>query len=229
MPYADFQTLVTAFLRDDEARISVADRDSAIDRAVIRYSTDRPQMKVVDVVAAGGNVLALPNTWEVNFSELISVEYPIDQHPASYLERDRYRLYRKTDGTDELRFDDALPVGTVRLAFTIKHQLVAGGGGQDTIPVIDRDAVCKWAAADLNDQLASLYSNSQDSTIQADGVQYQNKARERRTQAATYRKQYLDYFGVDDKKSQASGVVVEVPLRDTLGGQRIFHGRRRLH
>ncbi len=229
MPYADFQTIVTDLLRDDEARVSNPQRDAAIDRAVIRYSTDRPQTKVVDVLAAGGNALALPNTWEADFSELISVEYPIGENPPSYIERDTYRLYRKTDGTQEIRFDNALPNANVRIAFSIKQVVVAGGQPQDTVPIADREAVCKLAAADLCDQLAALYSNSQDSTIAADAVQYQNKAAQRRAQASSYRKQYLDFLGIDEKKSQAAGISVAVPLRDSLGGQRLFHGRRTIH
>jgi hypothetical protein len=229
MAYLDFQTLVTDLVRDDEARISVDQRNAAIDRAAIRYSTDRPQTKVVDVAAAGGNALQLPASWEAGFSALISIEYPIGMNPPSWLDRDIYRLYDKTDGTQEIRFDRALPNANVRLCFSIKQSLTSGAPGTDTIPIADRMAVCQWAAADLCDQLAALYSNTQDSTIQADAVQYQSKASQRRSQATAYRKQYLDFFGIDEKQNEAAGVAVAIPLYDSVGGQRIFHGRRTIH
>lgn len=229
MALADFQTLVTDLVRDDEARISVPQRDNAIDTAVVRYSSDRPQVKVVDSAAAGGHALALPAGWEVGFSEIQSIEYPIGQNPPVYYDRERFRLYRKPDGTDEIRFDDALPNAQVRVAFSIKHSVVGGGTPADTVPIVDREAVCKYAAAHLCDQLAALYANTQDSTIQADAVQYSNKARERRSQASAYRKQYLDFLGIDEKNSTPSGTSVTVQLRDSLGGPRMYHGRQRVH
>lgn len=225
MPYADFQTLVTDLVRDTESRISNAQRDSAIDLAVQRYSVDRPATKKVDVAAAGGNVLAVPAGWDPDFSSLISVESPIGSYPAEYIDRERIHVYKRPDGIQELHFDDALPVAQVRIEFTVKQSLV--NGGADTIPLADREAVCKWAAAQLCDELAALYSNSQDPTIQADAVQYQDKASARRRQADAFRKQYLDAMGLDDKKTAPSGVVVQLNDNDSLGGPRIFHGRRR--
>jgi hypothetical protein len=226
MPYADFQTLVTNLVRDSEGRITDQQRDNAIDLAVQRYSTDRPQSQKVDVAAAGGNVLAMPVGWDANFSVLLSVESPIGMYPPEYLEPERIHVYKRPDGVQELHFDDALPVGQVRVEFTVKQALV--NAGADTIPLEDREAVCKWAAASLCDQLAALYSNSQDSTIQADTVQYQDKASARRRQADAFRKQYLDAMGIDDKKAAAAGVNVTLNDTDSLGGPRIFHGRRRL-
>lgn len=228
MAYADFQTLVDNLVRDDEAKVSVAQRDGAIDLAVVRYSTDRPQMKVVDVAAAGGNALALPGTWEAGFSQLMAVEYPIGDNPPSWLDRETYRLYTKTDGTQEIRFDDALPVAQMRLSFTIKQALVAAPAA-DTVPIADREAVCAYAASLLCHQLAALYSNTQDSTIQADAVRYDSKARERRSQAAAYRKQYLDHLGVDEKNSTPASASATVQLKSSDGGARLYHGRRRLH
>lgn len=229
MAYLDFQTLVDNLVRDDEARISVGQRDGAIDLAAIRYSTDRPQTKVVDVAAAGGHALALPAGWEAGFSELLAIEYPIGDNPQSYLERENYRLYTKPDGVQEIRFDDALPVANVRCVFTIKQALVSAAPAADTVPIADREAVCKYAASILCDQLAALYSNTSDSTIQADAVQYQSKARERRNQASAYRKQYLDHLGIDEKNSTPASASVAVQLKSSDGGARLYHGRRRLH
>jgi hypothetical protein len=226
MPYIDFQNLVTDLVRDSESRVTPAQRDSAIDLAVQRYSSDRPRTKKVDVAAAGGNVLAVPAGWDADFSALVSIESPIGRYPAEYLERERVHVYTKPDGTQELHFDDALPVAQVRVEFTIKQTLV--NGGADTVPLADREAVCKWAAGQLCDELAAFYSNTQDATIQADVVQYQSKAGERRRQAADFRKQYLNAMGLDDKKATAAGIVVTLNDTDSLGGPHIFHGRRRL-
>jgi hypothetical protein len=225
MPYADFQLLVTNLVRDDGAVIDQAARDNAIDIAALRYSTDRPQLKVADVAAAGGHTLALPVGWEPLFSELIAAEYPIGANPPSYIERESFRLYLKTDGTYEIRFDNSLPVGNVRLTFTIKQSLTAGAPGTDTVPIVDREAVCKYAASLLCDQLAAQYSNRTSSSIQADAVSYQTQAADYRRQASGYRAQYLAHLGIDEKKSNPASASATVSLKDSLGNERFFHSR----
>lgn len=227
MAYQDFRDLTAALVRDDEARLSQGDIDSAIDSAVLRYSTDKPALKVVDVAAAGGYALAVPVGWQYDFSELLAIEYPIAANPQSFFERETFRLNDKPDGTREIRFDNALPVANVRMYFTVMQSLTLAGA--DTLPITDREAVCKWAAARLCDELAALYSNTQDSSIAADAVQYSGKASQRRTQAVTYRKQYTDYFGIDDKKAQPAASSASVQLRTSTGSQRIFHGRNSVH
>lgn len=229
MPYQDFRDITTALVRDDEARLVQGDFDSAIDAAVLRYSTDKPQLKVVDVAAAGGNALALPASWQYDFSELLQIEHPIGTTPPTILEAESYFLYNKPDGTREIRVVNAFAAAAqVRLSFTIMQALTLAPA-LDTIPVIDREAVCKWASARLCDELAALYSNTQDSTISADAVSYQSKASQRRNQATAYRKQYLDYFGIDDKKAQPAASSAAVQLRTSTGGARIFHGRNSVH
>ena len=93
----------------------------------------------------------------------------------------------------------------------------------DTIPIEDREPVACWAAAVLCDQLAALYSGNTDSTIQADSVQQTSKAQEYAARAKALRKRYMDELGIEDKRSEPAGVVVNLDFPDSQGQDRLTH------
>jgi hypothetical protein len=111
----------------------------------------------------------------------------------------------------------------VRATYTIAHVLDAA---EDTVPVGDQEPVASYAAAMLLDMLASLYSGDSDSTIQADSVNHQSKAGEFAARARTLRKRYFDDLGIDQKRNQAAGVVVNLDMASSLGRDRLTHPRR---
>lgn len=225
MALADIQQLVDDLVRDGAGDIAAAGRDEAIQRAVIRYSTDRPRRKVEDVVSpAGGNFLDLPAAFDPDFSRLEEVETPPDEVPPSLLDQEDWSLYEAPAGT-KISLADALGAGdTVRLRYTIAHQVDAG---TDTVPNKDRQAVASWAAALLLEQLASRYSGDIEPTIQADSVNHQSKGGDYARRARDLRQRYFDHLGIDPKRTVPAGVVVDLDARDSLGGDRLVHTRTR--
>ncbi len=218
---ADYEQLVTDLVRDDAAKIANAEKDRAIEAAVRRYSEDRPQEKAEDLTPSGANTLPLPAAWENDFSALRALEYPVGNVPPTYLDQGRYRFYR-TPAAVVIQSDDAVSVsaGSVRATFTIRHAVDAAS---DTVPLSHRQAVASWAAAILCEQLAAFYSGGTDSTIQADSVQNESKARDYASRARALRQFYLDELGIDPKRGQPAGQVVELKRTDTWGGARIAH------
>lgn len=224
MALADHESLVDNLVRDGGGTIAAADRDEAIARAADRYSTDRPRVKVEDVVAAGGNYLDLPASWEVDFSRILEIETPPDQIPPELVEQDSWSIY-STPAGDKILLQDGLTAGAnVRLRYTIAHQVDIAA---DTVPSRDREAVACWAAALLLDQLASKYSGDIESTIQADSVDHQSKGRDYAARANALRKRYFDALGIDPKRTVAAGAIVDLDRTDSLGGDRLTHPRRR--
>lgn len=224
MPLADYQALVTALVRDDSGKIVVADRDEAIARAVARYSKDRPQLKIEDAAAPGGNKLNLPAGWQAGFSALRSIEYPIGTTPPDYLDQDSYGLY-STPAGDEIKIANAITAAQqVRITYTIRH--VVDLTPADTIRADDREPVCAWAAALLLDQLAAYFSGATDSTIQADSVDRRSKGAEYAARAKRLRDRYFDELGIGAQKSVAAGVVVDLDMPDSRGNDRLLHPRR---
>lgn len=224
MALADYQSLVTQLVRDDSGKIATTDRDEAIARAVARYSKDRPRLKVEDGAAPGGNKLNLPSAWQAGFSDLRAIEHPIGNTPPTLLDQDSYGIY-STPTADEIKIVSAINAAQqVRITYTIRHAVDAVP--TDTIRADDREPVCCWAAALLCDQLAAYYSKSGNPTIQADSVDQRSKAQEYAARAKTLRKRYLDEIGVDEKKSVAAGIIVDLDMSDSQGRDRLLHPRR---
>jgi hypothetical protein len=220
----DYQTLVTELVRDDAAKIANAERDRAITAAVLRYSADKPQMKVQDLTPESSQVLPLPAAWEDGFSALLELEYPIGEIPPAFMKQDRYGIYQDP-AAKKIKLADGVAVAAnnVRSSFTIMHVV---SGAADTIPLIHREPVACYAAASLCDQLAAFYSNSQDSTIQADSVDGRSKAQEYAARARNLRKRYFDELGIEDKHGAPAGVVVNLDQADSQGEDRLMHPRR---
>jgi hypothetical protein len=226
MSLADYQTLVTAFVRDDNDKITPTDRDNAITRAVERYSKDKPRLKVEDINGLGTQLLAVPAGWVDEFSALSLLEYPIGSVPPSLIEQDDVSIYRSPSGP-QIQLRVSIPVGAanVRATYTIKHQL---DGAADTIPADHREPVACWAAASLCEQLATLYAGQSDSTIQADSVDYKSKSSTFASRAKALRARYTSELGINDVSNVAAGVVVSLTDRDSRGQQRLTHPMNRL-
>ena len=221
---SDYETLVTAAVRDDAAKLTTDEIDSAIAQALVRYSKDRPRDKAEDVVSPGGNLLPLPAAWEVDFSQLNSLEYPIGTVPPQIIQAGGWGMYLSPSGWQIQVMAAIQAAASVRATYTISHVL---SGVADTIPVGDRESVSSYAAAMLCDQLASLYSNDQDTTIKADSVQHVvSKAGEFAKRAIVLRKRYFDDLGIDPKRNVAAGAVVNLDLASSIGRDRLTHPRR---
>lgn len=224
MALADYQALVDDLVRDDTAKITTADRDEAIARAVARYSKDRPRTKTEDVSAPGGNKLNLPSGWQTDFSDLRAIEYPIGNVPPSLLEQDSYGLYATPSG-QEIQLVNAINAAqSVRVSYTIRHAVDATPA--DTIRADDREPVCCWAAALLLEQLAAWFTGSSDSSIQADSVDRRSKSGEYAARAKSLRARYFVELGLDEKRNVAAGTVVDLDMSDSQGRDRLLHNRK---
>lgn len=218
---SDYQTLVADLARDDDDKVDANQLDRAIAAAVERYSTDRPVEKAEDLTPASANLLPLPGAWVVDFSGLKSLEFPIGSIPPTYVPAEEISFYRSPAAL-QILLKNAVTVaaGSVRSVFTIKHTVSAIA---DTIPVQHREPVACWAAAMLCDELATFYSASTDSSIQADSVKGDSKAREFSARAKTLRSRYLNELGIEDKRSAPAGGFATQTKSDSWGGPRLMH------
>src|SRR6266404_4723187 len=212
MALSDYQALVDSLVRDDAGKITTGVRDMAIELARLRYSSDRPQIKVEDVAAPGTNLLPLPVSWQSDFSKLKSLEYPIGNVPPSLLSPDDVQPYRDLTGDKFLTLTVIAAGKNVRYSYTQRHLLDAGN---DTIPLGDRQAVASYAAALCLDELAAFYSGQTDATVQVVVVQQRTPAQEYANRARTLRQFYFDTLGIDPKRAVAAGTVVALDPRDS--------------
>lgn len=222
MALADFQDIIDGLVQDTALILEENARDQAIEFARIRYSQDRPYLIYREVTADGTQILPLPVDWEANLSHLVMLEYPIDNVPPTLWPLDDFCLHQ-TVGGQKIHLTSAIPTGeAVYLGFTTSHSLDIS---IDTIPEQDREAVSKWAAAILCDQLSNHFAGFSEPTLQADTVDFNSKSRDYSSQARAYRKAYFDQLGIDPKRSVAAGVVVDLDLNDSRGRDRVIHRR----
>lgn len=221
MSLAAYQDVIADLVRDRDGLISPAQRDIALQTAVLRYSEHRPLVLVEDVISAGGRRLTLPASWQSGRSRTVSLEYPPGEVPPTYIESGTWQLYQGT-ASSELHLPLTLSSGeVVRVTFTRGHTLDAD---DDTIPASDARAVATLAASDLCGQMARYYGQESESSISADAVDRKSKADTYRMFDRDLRTAYFSHLGIADRESRPAGTTV-APLRPKER-ERLF-GRRR--
>jgi hypothetical protein len=145
-----YQAKVSQIIQDEDEELALADRDAFIAEAVDMHSKHRPQVKVVSVTGTGNYLYDLPADWEEGFSEIESVEYPVnglDINPQvpNVLDQVRYMIYQGAS-KKQLRFlyDTPGATETFLLTYTLRHSVSIATG---TIPDADFNAVCNLAGA----------------------------------------------------------------------------------
>ncbi|GAB4184219.1 MAG: hypothetical protein OHK0024_24370 [Thalassobaculales bacterium] len=220
MALADIQALVDNLVRDTSGTIASTERDRAIGLAVQRYSTDRPRLEVIDVTAAGGQSIDMPEGWIAGFSRLVAVEQPAGEVPPAIWPDDTWRLYQGPAATVIHLARSVAAGASARLTITMPHMVSAE---VDTIPAPDREAVACWAAALLLDQLAAAFSGDKISTIQAEVANPVSKGAEYAKRAAAARARYFAELGLDARRNAPASATVEFTPRDDAGRRRLFH------
>lgn len=198
-------TLARAFATDEAGRLNDSSYSLAISLALARYAADRPYIASGDVcVQADGTTVPLPDGWIRDFSRVLEVE------PASgqALPKDAY----KQNARHELQLSASRQPGEkMKVFYTCYHT-------EDSLPLVDFEAVAHYAAAILLDNLAVIYSGDRQSTIDADSVDHMAKGGSYAARANEQRKLYLDHMGIDPKRTVAAGALVSV------GHGRMLHG-----
>lgn len=157
--------------------------DEAINRALVRYSTDRPRNIMADVSGDDGPYYPLTGEeavisgWLPGISNIESIEYPAEDvsptYAPTYLDPTfGWKVYTAGD-IAYVRFLGTKPaVGAkFRLTYTGLH---AHTDALDTIPLTDIEAVCDLAASYACLMLATKASGNQDSIISADSTNYRD-------------------------------------------------------
>lgn len=209
--------LIRGKIKDDSGKLTDPDDlTSSATEALNRYSKARPLEVVVDIPGSGTHDVDLPIDWVEGFSSILQVEYPVDLAPANAIDRNDYTIYATPTGK-KLRIIIATPDSdeNVRQTYTILHS-------EDSVPIVDLEAVANLAASICLRQLAAAFGQTSDSTIQADTVNYRSKADEFRRLADSFEGLYKSHLGIKDNDTVAAASVVAAPPEDS----RPLRGRR---
>jgi hypothetical protein len=246
MNFADYETGVASRIQDSANKLSQADRDDAITQAVKRYSKDRPRELVTDIPGAdpASSLLGLPagpsdpaEQFEDGFSIIRAIEFPVGDMPPTYLEGEDWLLYRTPAGL-KIALTDMVPQASdiLRVTWTVRHNPGTSGQGAvaTTVPDSDFEAVCDLAASFCCDKLAAAFARTNDSTIQADTVNYRTKSQEYAALGKQFKNRYDDHIGIEDGGAGTSGspaagamAIGDMNLTKGSGVDRLTHRRPR--
>jgi len=219
-PYSisDFAGAIPSVLQDSANKLYPAEggNDALVTvltpyvaRAFERYSKDAPLEVVSDVTSDGTNLLVLPAypdsgdnvpVFDVVFSQIRMIEYPLEQQPPDYIDQGDFRIYRSPSGYKVmLTADTPVDGDSLRFTWTARH---ASDGS--TIPAKDFYAIVDFAASLAAETIATIYAQTSDPIMSADVVNYRTKSSEYQSLAKMLRKRYYNQLGIDESTTGAA-------------------------
>lgn len=219
---AEIRQKLISHVKDDAGKLTKPDDyDRNINASLGKYSKHRPDHKIVDVVGNGTHDYDLPSGWVNEFSTVKSIEFPIGDVPASFLEKDEAEVYETPTGKKLRLLNDAPSASdSFRVKFTILRTATA-------IPDGDIEAFTWLAASLCCEELANAYAQSGDSSIAADSVDYKDKSYRFAQRAKRLMQLYKEHLGLkEDDSVPAAVAVADLDIGYPGGGDRLTHTRR---
>ena len=127
------------------------------------FSKDYPYILLVSVTGNNTYLYATPTGWINEFSQILSIEFPIDETPPCYLFNDRYEVINTATDTWKILLKDDAPSSTqsFKVRFTAQRDATV-------IPAGYIEAFNWLVSALACTELATIYVNTTDSSINAD-------------------------------------------------------------
>jgi len=171
----DIKELVRFYVQDSASIVSSAGLDKFVKEAVDVYSSDRPQTFVSIFNGDGGYEYILPSSFEVNFSQILEIEYPYNEQEPVIVDEARYLTYQASAGSYILQFKDFSPAATekIRMVYSARHSVVDSAS---SISDNEYESVAHLSAAYYLRAMANYFGRVTDSTIGADAVDYHTKS-----------------------------------------------------
>lgn len=242
---ATLMSKAESYVQDDAGRISHSlsgDFGTAIDRALERYSQDKPR-KVYATASGDGTTyeFSVPTDWVEDVSELLEVHYPdppatgqrepnivfdasAPNEPASV------RALKNASGVTKIRFMDDTPVtGTnnIRFVFTGLHSVHASVAASTTVYGSDEEALAMLVASFACEMVASKYAETKDAAFSVDSVDFRSKSSEYAARARQLAKGYTTHMGIGlDEPPRAASGTVDWDQSMIHGGDRLIRRRR---
>lgn len=235
---SEYKTALTSLVPGthplEQEELSAA-QEKAISKAMDMHSRHSPQLVVEDMDGDGSFDYALSDavasgaglaSWELGFSQVRQVEYPVDDddESANVLENDEWTEYEKPAGP-YLRFLSAVPATgeSIRVSYTARHSC----GETCTVKAADDEAVQSLAASYYCRILSAAYAQDQDSTISADVVDHKSRRKEFAALAKEYRAEYDEHMGLlGDTRVKPACAIQDLDVDLPGGGDRLTHPRR---
>lgn len=229
---ATLVTRVNRLLQDQPGYLASDDQNDAFREALIEYERSFPREVVEDLSGDDSTYqFSLGTSFNLHFSQVLSVEYPTGQRPQCYLEPVDYWIYRtdSTTGKLDLPFHTPATGETVRVIYTARHTIEdLDSATATTVPLWHEDGIVMLAAARMLRALADRFIHELESgTVEVDGINRLNKSQEAARRARDLERQYQDIVGTGRGGSLPGTVVIDWDRGYAGSGMDFLtHGRR---
>lgn len=235
--YQRYVDKIKAMIKDQASALTGDDIDLAIAQAVSEYSNDKPFTIKMRIAGNGTSDYRLStifgSAWISGYSRITSIEYPAGEMPPRLLEDDEWLIYddgQAQDGSNHnLRFLYNSPVNTEFFIVAFLTEMSLPAAGVQNFPDTEEHFtnITLLAAEHCCLLLAAHYTQSSDSTINADVVNYNDKSRKYTRLAWLYKRRYnRNVFGREEIENSHAAAMIDkdVDLSASSGNTFLFHG-----
>jgi hypothetical protein len=218
---AEIRTIVIALVADDAGKlVNPTSYDVAITSALSIFSKHKPLLITESITGNATHDYSLPSVWKDEFSYIQNIEYPVAEVPPVYLGEGSYIIY--DNGTlKKLRLLEYSPAATETFLVTYSALRAI-----TQIPDSDVQAFSFLSASICCEMLSAIYSNYNDSSISADGINQRDKPNTYRELAKSYKKIYMSLIGISETKTTTPFMSVTSTQLGYQGGvDRLTHRR----
>jgi hypothetical protein len=207
---------VGSIIKDTDEKLSAQDIENFIATALEHLNKVKSREKVLKVTnATPKDLFELPTDWDAEFSQMLAVEYPIDENPPEYLDiPDEVRLIDRDDKT-YIQFDSKINKD-FRVIYTKRRTAVT-----DIVDFLV-EPFCYLVAHFAAVALAFHYSNTSDPTLTADVVDYKSKAQFYQNLSTTC----LEKFEMTALRGEDSFAQKDIDVDFGWGEEKLFHRRK---
>jgi len=186
------------------------------------FSKDYPLIKTVSAVAAGLARVAVPTSWQSNFSTLLAAEYPMGGNPPNRLDLEDDVVVVEDSGAEWFLFLSTTPTGpdSYQVTYSTSYDLSVASR---QVRTVDEVAVLNLALSFGYLQLGCHVMGEFNPTVDIAG----NNGLEFLTMSTQYRTIYTEHVRSALQTRRPAAHDLDVDVAGVSGRKALFHSRKR--
>jgi hypothetical protein len=202
-------TMITA-----GAFIKKTDAVQYLDEAIAVYSKYRPLEKLErKSIATPARIFNLPDRWQLGFSTVNFVEYPVNNTPPLHLDEDDYDIFLDETNLYKLRFAYELS-NAFRINYLLQHSFDNANPAVLSAPDSDFFCICNIAAGIYLLALASRYGQNVNPSIGSEMSSFDKMTDQYRRLAKELFGQAAQWLGIEVSELNGTNLEQEASSAD---------------
>ena len=196
------------------AFIKRTDAVQYLDEAAAVYSKYRPMEKLErKTIETPSRIFDLPAGWQVGFSSVNYIEYPVDSIPPFYLDENNYDIFLDDSNMYKLRFTNDLS-NAFRINYALQHSFDNANPPVISAPDSDFFCICNIAAGIYLLALASRYGQNVNPSIGSEISSYDKMTDQYRRLAKELFGQAAQWLGIEVSELNGTNLEQEASSAD---------------